>query len=246
MASFKLFLLISFTFITAIFTLNPYRVLEVPAYASFKEIKDSYRRLARLYHPDKIKNNGDQVYTREKMQEISEAYRILKEKRNMDDDDDDDNHFSKLILQSIMMIAGIIVFNFIQLNLLKLIVFLVEHGSSLIILFISADHILERYLDHWFESEEYRYLTSLVFTIIIVIAYKLKKMNNRTNDSDLGIQDFSNEEEKSIPNNSSSAEKKSKNSKTEKLSNHQQTNSNKSDKYEKLVQSVINDKPKTN
>ena len=51
-----------------------YKVLGVSKSASQDEIKKSYRKLARKYHPDA--NKGD-VDSEEKFKEVSEAYDVL-------------------------------------------------------------------------------------------------------------------------------------------------------------------------
>jgi curved DNA-binding protein CbpA len=51
---------------------NYYAVLEVSTDASLEEIKHSYRRLARLYHPDISKNVNDQ-----RIKQLNEAYTVL-------------------------------------------------------------------------------------------------------------------------------------------------------------------------
>ena len=53
---------------------NYYDVLGVPKNASEKEIRQAYRKLARQYHPDVNKNDGN---TEEKFKEINEAYSVL-------------------------------------------------------------------------------------------------------------------------------------------------------------------------
>src|SRR3989337_2834439 len=50
-----------------------YEVLGVPKSASKEEIKDSYRKLALQYHPDRNKSPDAE----EKFKEISEAYAVL-------------------------------------------------------------------------------------------------------------------------------------------------------------------------
>ncbi len=49
-----------------------YAMLEVPASASSEQIKQAYRRLARLYHPDlnKLTNDG-------RIKQINDAYNVL-------------------------------------------------------------------------------------------------------------------------------------------------------------------------
>jgi len=58
-----------------------YKILEVSATASQQEIKQSYRKLAHLYHPDKNEGNGmAEVHFRE----IIEAYNILSDPKQRD------------------------------------------------------------------------------------------------------------------------------------------------------------------
>src|SRR5689334_15075088 len=61
-----------------------YKVLGVEKGADGKEIKKSYRKLARQYHPDVNPNNAE---ASEKFREISEAYEVLgdEEKRKIYD-----------------------------------------------------------------------------------------------------------------------------------------------------------------
>lgn len=53
---------------------NPYIVLQVSETASDDELKKSYRRLSRMYHPDLNPNNKE---AEEKFKELGEAYEIL-------------------------------------------------------------------------------------------------------------------------------------------------------------------------
>ncbi len=62
-----------------------YGVLEVSPAASNAEIKKSYRRLAREYHPDKLMAKGlpedFMQFANEKLQAINEAYNMIKQSR---------------------------------------------------------------------------------------------------------------------------------------------------------------------
>ena len=53
-----------------------YQILNVPRSATEKEIKTSYRKLARQFHPDANKGNKA---SEEKFKEIAEAYEVLKD-----------------------------------------------------------------------------------------------------------------------------------------------------------------------
>jgi molecular chaperone DnaJ len=51
-----------------------YDILKVAPHATLQEIKQAYRRLAMMYHPDKTKNDP---YAGAKYEEIREAYEVL-------------------------------------------------------------------------------------------------------------------------------------------------------------------------
>ena len=52
---------------------NYYQILELPNFASSKEIKEKYRELVKTWHPDKTKNKDSEI----KISKINEAYEIL-------------------------------------------------------------------------------------------------------------------------------------------------------------------------
>src|ERR1039457_5515454 len=62
-----------------------YKVLGIPKTASADEIKQSYRKLARKYHPDA--NKGDRK-AEERFKEISEAYNTLSDTKRRKEYDD--------------------------------------------------------------------------------------------------------------------------------------------------------------
>ena len=58
---------------------NPYEVLGVEKDFTKDELKKKYRQLAKKYHPDL---NPDNEESKEKLQEINEAYAILSNDEN--------------------------------------------------------------------------------------------------------------------------------------------------------------------
>lgn len=56
-----------------------YDILEVSIYATQKELKTSYRRLAKKYHPDRVQKLDEKLQNiaKKKMKEINEAYDYL-------------------------------------------------------------------------------------------------------------------------------------------------------------------------
>jgi hypothetical protein len=54
-----------------------HRILEIPADATEEQIRAQYRRLVRIYHPDRFTNDDDKRYVEQKLKEISEAYQEL-------------------------------------------------------------------------------------------------------------------------------------------------------------------------
>ena len=59
---------------------DPYKVLGVSRGASEDEIKQAYLALVKKYHPDKYQGNPLADLAEEKLQEVNEAYDMLKEK----------------------------------------------------------------------------------------------------------------------------------------------------------------------
>lgn len=64
-------------------TQKAYEILGLESNASMEEVKDSYRSLAKLFHPDKQgKNANNPELAKQRFQAISDAYQILKDKLN--------------------------------------------------------------------------------------------------------------------------------------------------------------------
>ena len=62
---------------------DPYKVLGVSPNATDEEIKETYRALARKYHPDNFVDNPLSDLAGEKMQEINDAYdEIMRQRRS--------------------------------------------------------------------------------------------------------------------------------------------------------------------
>jgi len=55
--------------------LNAYEVLNIPPSASRDEIRASYRKLARRWHPDRFMEGPERDWANEKMAQINAAYR---------------------------------------------------------------------------------------------------------------------------------------------------------------------------
>ncbi|MEZ4673568.1 MAG: J domain-containing protein [Caldilineaceae bacterium] len=54
-----------------------HRILEVSADATEMQIREQYKRLVRIYHPDRFTNSQDKVYVEQKFKEITAAYHAL-------------------------------------------------------------------------------------------------------------------------------------------------------------------------
>jgi hypothetical protein len=88
----KLFLLISFLILIKTdeidfekFLSNPFRILEVAPWSSYKEIKSKYNKLVKMYHPDKSKN----LETKKRLIEIQQAFQTIKKNFKNEETDDD-------------------------------------------------------------------------------------------------------------------------------------------------------------
>ena len=53
------------------------QILEVPADATPEQIKAQYKRLVRIYHPDRFTSEQDKQYVEAKLKEITDEYPIL-------------------------------------------------------------------------------------------------------------------------------------------------------------------------
>lgn len=151
-------------------SLNPYKVLNVPSYATFSEIKERYKEYAKKYHPDKNKEAKNKEEARKRFSEINEAYDNLKKMRNTSDDDVDDNHLLNLIFESIFIIIGILIYYYLQTFLLRGLLWLIEFTSSFAVTVTCFYHIFDRYFDHWFDNEENKLAYIGVSSILFLIA----------------------------------------------------------------------------
>ncbi|KTW29200.1 hypothetical protein T552_01156 [Pneumocystis carinii B80] len=72
---------------------NYYKVLGVKRDATLKEIKAAYRKMAKIYHPDKYRGNMSKEEVLRKMENINEAWNVLSnpELRQRYDNGDDPN-----------------------------------------------------------------------------------------------------------------------------------------------------------
>jgi DnaJ like chaperone protein len=65
---------------------NAYKILNISSEADLKEVKKAYRKLVKKYHPDIMQAKGEsEAYIKEataKVQEINEAYEVIKKKLN--------------------------------------------------------------------------------------------------------------------------------------------------------------------
>ncbi|MEZ4611565.1 MAG: J domain-containing protein [Caldilineaceae bacterium] len=56
---------------------DPHRTLDLPYDATPDEIRERYRQLVRIFHPDRYRQDADRAYAEAKLKEINEAYELL-------------------------------------------------------------------------------------------------------------------------------------------------------------------------
>ena len=167
----SLFLLLNFLSFTN--SLNPYKVLNLPSYSTWKQIKDRYKEYAKKYHPDKHKSDPNYEQYKVKFRDISEAYEILKEKRKVNDNTEDDSHFESLIIETVALVLGIILYSKLQILFFKFITWVLESISTLVVILVCCFHISDRFFDHHFEDDNYKIGFCLIFSVILVIIKRL-------------------------------------------------------------------------
>jgi DnaJ like chaperone protein len=66
-------------------TESAYRVLEISPDATDEEVKKAYRKMAVKYHPDKVSHLDEKIQkaAKEKFQELSAAYEVIKKQRGL-------------------------------------------------------------------------------------------------------------------------------------------------------------------
>jgi DnaJ like chaperone protein len=63
---------------------SAYKILEIDENSTDLQVKQAFRRMALLYHPDRILHLGEdiQISAKEKFQKLNQAYDIIKKERN--------------------------------------------------------------------------------------------------------------------------------------------------------------------
>ena len=63
---------------------NAYKILEIETNASQDQIKSAYRRMAKKYHPDKLRGQDPAMIkgAEEKFREVQKAYETLMRQKN--------------------------------------------------------------------------------------------------------------------------------------------------------------------
>ena len=64
---------------------NAYKILEIEKSATDDAVKKAYRKMVKKYHPDKLRDLGDEHLkgAKEKFQKIQDAYEKIKNERGM-------------------------------------------------------------------------------------------------------------------------------------------------------------------
>lgn len=166
-------------------TINPYKVLHLPSYCTFKQIKERYKEYAKKYHPDRHRSSKDYESIQKKFREINEAYEMLKTQRKTKDEDEDDNHIITLLIESVFIVVGIIIYSIIQSYILAALIWVVEAITSILVVIISVFHICDRFLGHYFDEEEIKIGFVLIVSVVILILKKFyfgkKKVESKEN-----------------------------------------------------------------
>lgn len=160
---------------------SPYRVLGIPSYSNWKQIKIQYKHLTIKYHPDKMRHSNptEHEINKKRFMEINEAYEKLKKERSVSEEDEDDNQMSSIIFESFCTILVIIIYAKLQEYLLKLLVWIVEYFTGFFVIYLSFFHIFERYFDHYFEDDNQKQVVIIIFSFgTLIFKYYYFKSSN--------------------------------------------------------------------
>lgn len=125
---------------------NPYKVLDVKAYDSFKTIKEKFEQIKYQY-----KSNKDKHGAKEKFLKAREAFDTIKKKRGLTDKDNDDNVVIKLVAEVVGYILLLYIVTRLQLlwmsGLAFAIMFLSYFSIWSYIFFLVCDMFFDEYFD---------------------------------------------------------------------------------------------------
>jgi hypothetical protein len=160
---------------------NPYRELRIPPWSTMSQVKQKYKELVKMYHPDKTKNRN----SHDKFLAIQQAYERIKNRRKSEntyessydydenDESEEDNSFYDAISDTIKIISGCGVsmtfIYFVSYMCYKFYALIYGPLFSMITSFV----IIDRLFPHYFKNWENQVIYSFVFGIILIFSKKI-------------------------------------------------------------------------
>ena len=138
---------------------NPYRVLRIPPWSSFSDIKKRYMELVKKYHPDKNKDNDSE--TKDKFMNVQKAYETLKKNRKTTNEEDDaEDPFFQAIFDTIQY-SGIFIFGGALTYFVFWISFKIFEKLWVMMIYIGIPLIIiDKLFPHYFRTMNAQYTTS--------------------------------------------------------------------------------------
>jgi curved DNA-binding protein CbpA len=159
---------------------NPYRELRLPPWSTMSQIKQRYKELVKIYHPDKTKNRN----AHDKFLAIQQAYERIKNRRKgadkeeaSDDYDDQESEEINSFFDALSDVLKIIIAIGISLSFIHFVSWLCYRFYALVYTpffsLVSSFVICDRLFPHYFKNLENQILYSTIFGIMIYFSKKI-------------------------------------------------------------------------
>jgi curved DNA-binding protein CbpA len=153
-----LFLLPSFKAEFEDYIENPYKVLKMPPWSNYTQLKAKYSKLVKELHPDKNKNKED--YDPENFRKVQDAWERIKKERSPDDKEEESDivFWNMFAITITYLVSGaaimIMVYIFLYISF-----HFYSKSWKLLFVVISSFIVCEKIIPHWFDSflEQYCY-----------------------------------------------------------------------------------------
>lgn len=185
------FVVLNVSVLTCSKAANPWKILDVTAYSSFKDITQKYNELVKIAGKDK-----------EQISALRSAYEKIKEKRGITKNVDD-NYPIKMIVDILSLLILLYILLRLQFNFMIGLTIVLRLFASFSLWSITLFHVYDMFIDDFIEDDTgaIKFLFSVGGSYLITYLYKKytkRKEDLKDKESDENEEDEGSEEEKEV------------------------------------------------